>query len=111
MTTKFNITVQAGANLQFSIKALNADRTVKDLTGYLGRMQIRATPGGAVLLDVTAYITINGPGGVVTVNVPATLTSGLLWNTGYYDLEIYTSTTNVIRLAEGFATYSPEVTQ
>jgi hypothetical protein len=33
------------------------------------------------------------------------------WSSGQYDIEAYTSPANVIRLAEGFASLSPEVTR
>lgn len=115
MTTKHDITVPQGANFQLSIAAFNKDRTVKSLVGYLGRFQVRATPPSAVVLmsgtTEDGRISINGPGGIVTINVGADITAPMVWTDGYWDIEVYTGPTNVIRLAQGFASLSPEVTR
>jgi len=115
-TARSNITIQQGAKFEFNIGATNSDGTVKDLTGYSARMQVRATPLSlTTLLDANTTngrITINAPGGIVMVAVGADVTALLNWNVAYYDLEIYTvDPTNVIRLVEGYASLSREVTR
>lgn len=115
MTTQYDIVVQQGAKFELTIKALNKDRTIKDLTGYLARFQVRATVGSlAVLMSGTTEdgrMTINGPGGLVMISVGADITTPMAWTNGVWDVEAYSSAANVIRLAEGFASLSPEVTR
>jgi len=115
MTIKHDITVQKGAAFTLNILAQNADRTPKDLTGYSAKMQVRPVAGdlSTPLLDASTAngrITINAPGGIVMINVPADVTEAMTWQSGVWDLEISTSAQNVIRLAEGFASFSLEVT-
>jgi len=115
MTVKHDITVPQGANFEMTIEAKNADRSVMNLTGWSARMQVRETVESVTpLLDASTSngrITINAPGGIVMVNVDASVTGAMVWTNGVYDLEIFTSATNVKRLAEGFAYLSPEVTR
>lgn len=114
-TTRHDITVNQGASFKLNVQALNPDRSIMDLTGYSARMQIRETPPDTdILMEATTTagtITVNSPGGIVMVNVGADITAPMVWNSGYYDLEIYNSPTNVIRLVEGFASLSQEVTR
>ena len=115
MTTRYDIVVQQGATFILPIQALNQDRTVKVLSGYLARFQVRSTTGSAVVLmsgtTEDGRISVNGPGGIVTITVGADVTAPMTWTNGVWDIEAYTSVSNVIRLAEGFASLSPEVTR
>jgi hypothetical protein len=114
-TTRLDITVNQGSAFKLNVQALNADKTVMDLTGYFARMQVRETPAStSVLMSATTEdggITINSPGGVVMINISAATTTTMTWNTGFWDLEIYTNAANVIRLVKGFASLSYEVTR
>jgi hypothetical protein len=115
-TVKYNISIQQGSKYELSIQARNNDNTVMDLTGYSGRMQVRPTKASStVLLDANTTngrITINAPGGIVSVSVGADVTALLNWTVAYYDLEVYTvDPTNVKRLVEGYASLSREVTR
>ncbi len=113
-TTRHDITVNQGSAFKLNVQALNSDRTVMNLTGYSARMQIRSAPGVTpILLDASTSngrITINASGGIVMVNVGADVTTSMVWNSGIYDLEIFTDAANVIRLVSGFASLSVEVT-
>jgi hypothetical protein len=115
VTTRHDIVVQQGAIFQLPIQALNQDRSIKDLTGYQARFQVRATTASAtVLMSGTTEdgrIAVNGPSGIVTITVGADVTAPMTWTNGVWDIEAYTTAANVIRLAEGFASLSPEVTR
>jgi len=114
-TVVHRIKVQQGAAFKLNVQAQNADKSAMNLTGYSARMQIRASATDpSILMEASTantYITINGPGGVVMINVPATITDPMTWTDGVWDLEIFTNTTDIIRLAEGSASLSPEVTR
>jgi hypothetical protein len=114
-TVVHRIQVQQGAAFKMNVAAQNADKSAMNLAGYSARMQVRASAADpSILMEASTangYITINAPGGIVMINVPATITGAMTWTDGVWDLEISTSTTDVIRLAEGFASLSPEVTR
>lgn len=114
-TVRKDITVQQGVAFKLNIAAQNKDGTVKDLTGYTGKMQIRPAAGSGTLLmeasTANGYLTINAPGGIVMVNVPSTITDPMTWTNGVWDLEVICAApVDSLRLAEGFASLSLEVT-
>jgi hypothetical protein len=113
---RLDINIRQGAKYELNIQAKNQDGTVKDLTGYSARMQVRPTvESTTILLDANTSngrITINAPGGIVSISIGADVTSTLNWNVAPYDLEIYTADpANVFALIEGYASLSKEVTR
>jgi hypothetical protein len=84
-----------------------------DLTGATARMQIRAKPGAALLLELTTEnggLSIASPG-TITRYLSATASAALGWSTGVYDLEVEYPDGTVHRYFEGNVTVSPEVTR
>ncbi|GGV37074.1 hypothetical protein GCM10010293_40740 [Streptomyces griseoflavus] len=77
--------------------------------GWTARSQIRseASAHGDLLLDLTDYLTIDGP--EIRIQIPATITETLTRN-GRWDLEVVNGST-VVRLLNGRAIVSPEVTR
>ena len=77
--------------------------------GFTARAQIRseASANGDLLLDLTEYLTITG--GTVALDIPASVTAGLTRN-GRWDLEMVLGS-GVVRLLQGKASISPEVTR
>jgi hypothetical protein len=63
--------------------------TARDLTGYLSRFKVFSAPGGTLLLDAAAYITLGGTAGTVSVKIPDEITAALTWREAFYvhDLE------------------------
>ena len=90
-----------------------------DLTGCSARMQVREdVESGAVLLALSSapapgsgHIALGGAEGIVDMHIDATLTAGLRWSGGVWDLEVVMANGDVIRLAEGSISVSPEVTR
>lgn len=60
---------------------------VRDLTGYTGAMQIRATADATTVL-ADAVVVIDTVTGVVTATVEAAETASATWRSGVYDLII-----------------------
>lgn len=77
--------------------------------GFTARAQIRseASTNGDLLLDLTDYLTIEG--GTVHLDIPAAVTETLTRN-GRWDLEMVLGS-GVVRLLQGKAIISPEVTR
>lgn len=78
--------------------------------GWAARAQIRSAPAdvaGAILMDLTPYLTVTGPD--IRVAVPAAIT-GTLTRNGVWDLEM-TKGTTVVRILQGKVEVSLEVTR
>lgn len=77
--------------------------------GFTARAQIRseASAAGDLLLDLTDYLTISG--GAIHLDIPASITATLTRN-GRWDLEMVQGS-GVVRLLQGKAIVSPEVTR
>lgn len=77
--------------------------------GFTARSQIRSAASATadLLLDLTDYLTIEGA--VVRIDIPASVTATLTRN-GRWDLEMVLGS-GVVRLLEGRAIVSPEVTR
>ena len=116
MTTRYDIAIQQGARFLKSIQVRDrVTNEVQSLVGYSARMQIRSSKESAVILleasTANGRISVNGPGGTITIDIGADVTEPLTWNTGFYDLEAYSSASDVIRVLEGNASLSLEVTR
>jgi hypothetical protein len=103
--------IDAGATLPtITFYVTNADGTVYDLTGYTAKMQFRQYPKSTAALALELTPTVSGSLGTVTVNATATQTASLTLPSYYYGIELTRSSdSNVIRLADGIVTVSPEV--
>lgn len=100
--------IEQGATLTQTITcALDSPDFTWD--GWQARAQIRtaATETAELLLDLSDYLTVDGPR--IYLQIPATVT-GTLHRSGRWDLEVYQGST-VIRLLEGLAKLSKEVTR
>jgi len=116
MAQKANLVIEQGSKYVQFIQVINADGSVKDLTGYSARMEVRPNAASdTVLLSAstdTGEISINAPGGIVTITIGAAATTLLDWNTGVYDIEVYTvDPEEVLRILEGNIALSHEVTR
>lgn len=105
---QYDLYIEQGATLTHTINCAldNPDFT---WDGWQARAQIRtaASETAELLLDLTPYLTVDGPR--ILLQVPATVT-GSLHRSGRWDLEVYQGPV-VIRLLEGRATLSKEVTR
>jgi len=87
-----------------------------DLTGCLGRMQIRKSQQSATLLDAVSFgptpqIVLYGTEGRINLVLTPIDTNKLNTKTAYYDMEIEFPNGSVFRLLEGKVTVSPNITQ
>jgi hypothetical protein len=105
---EYNLLVEQGATL---VRTINCDIDDPSFTwdGWTARAQIRtvAADNGELLLDLTPYLSVSGP--AITLLVPATVTATVT-RSGRWDLELAKDGT-VVRLLEGRADLSPEVTR
>lgn len=81
-----------------------------DITGFAPTLQISPYPqSGIVLYDASSNITLGGPTGIISINIPAATTAGFTWWTGVYDLLMTNLDGTVYRFAAGNVTVSPGV--
>jgi hypothetical protein len=112
---KYNLEIEQGATFTLALVYKDSEDAVIDLSGYSGRMQIRAKASSATaVIDATTangLVSIDGTAGSVTVTVSATATSAMAITAGVYDLEIESTSAVVTRLLQGKVTVSPGVTR
>jgi hypothetical protein len=86
-----------------------------DLTGYTATLQILPYPlATSILYDASSNITLGGPTGdpttgIITINIPASVTGTFTWWAGVYDLLLTDLVGTVYRFAQGNVTVSPGV--
>lgn len=111
----YNLTIEQGADFIKSFVLKNSDDTIKDLTGYTARMQIRQYVfSEEVEYEATtenAKLLINVGTGTVQMRFPSSDTSAFTIKRGVYDLELIDSSGQVIRLIQGNVQISREVTR
>jgi hypothetical protein len=104
----YTLVVEQGATLVRTITC-DIDDPAFTWDGWTPRAQIRtaAAESGELLLDLTPYLSVDGP--AITLLVPATVTQTVT-RSGRWDLELAKDGT-VVRLLQGPAELSPEVTR
>lgn len=81
-----------------------------DLTGYTATLEISAFPlAPTILYDASSNITLGGPTGIITINIPASVTGNFTWWNGVYDLLLTSINGQVTRLTQGNVTVSAGV--
>jgi hypothetical protein len=110
--------IECGTTFKAALKLTQKVNKVKvpiDLTGYDARMQIRPSHKSAtILLSLTVSnggITIDEPNGIIRLRIEDSVTTGLTWTQGVFDLEIIQPNGDVLRLIQGAVRTSPEVTR
>lgn len=112
---KLKFTIYQGATFRKRLRWSDPSKTPIDLTGCTARMQVRADVDAVLaLLTLTTEnggITLGGPAGTVDLFIADEDTAVITWDGGVWDLEIQHPGGDVIRLAEGSISVSPEVTR
>lgn len=115
----YDITIEQGARFVLEATYTSDGTTPINLTGYSGRGQVRATATSAPVASFTVTIPTPATGVVRAVieadDTAAIPTDGANYSKTkvyYYDIELYTTDdADVIRLLNGKATVSPEITK
>jgi hypothetical protein len=122
---RYSFVIEQGSTLNLELQYKDANGNPIDLTDYSGKMQIRPSVG-----SVTEYITLSsslqpdGTGlnfsgsngttspasGSIGVYISAISSSLLTFDTGLYDMELY-SGSFVTRILEGQVKLSKEITK
>ena len=107
----YDLTIDQGSTFVIDI-TVKESGSVKDLTGYSARAQMRSTKTAS---EVAASFTCSIPiasNGIVKMELPAATSSGMTAGLFFYDLEIHTAGDAIVkRLIEGKVTLNQEVTR
>jgi len=100
----YNFTCEQGSTFSRDIEVTNFDDTVRDLSGFTARMQVRRDiEASSALVELTTEngrIQITPSTGTVGLTISAADTAALTQG-GIYDLELIGSTSIVERLLQG----------
>ena len=100
----YNFTCEQGSTFSRDIEVTNFDDTVRDLTGFTSRMQVRRDiEASSALVELTTEngrIQITPSTGTVGLTISAADTAALTQG-GIYDLELIGPTAIVERLLQG----------
>lgn len=112
---KYDTVIEQGATFKRTITWKDSAGNPVNVTGYTGRMQIRATVDSPTIIHTltvaNGQITLGGAAGTVTLNIPDETTATFTFTDAVYDLELESGTGDVTRLLEGRLVLSKEVTR
>ena len=118
MAQTYNIQIDQGSTYTMTVEYQDAAALPINLTGYAGRMQVRTTVDGTVVLAEftsvpAAGIVIDGPAGTATLTITSEQTALYDFINAVYDLEVYDGAVpaDVIRLIQGRFLVNKEVTR
>jgi hypothetical protein len=110
MSIAYNLFIDQGATFSANVTVKDNSNSVRDLTGYTARSQMRRSYYSANSTAFTA--TIGTPlSGNVTLFLSDAVTANLKPGRHVYDVEIISSANVVERVYEGIVTVYPEVTR
>lgn len=112
MAARLDFDLDQGASWVRSFAVLDDDGNPVDLTDATVVMQARVTlRSPTTLLDVSTasgHISVDGPGGIVSVSIPPAITSTIN-QSGLYSMVVTYASGEVERLMEGKLILKPEV--
>ena len=120
---KLNLSIEQGATWDLQLIVFEPDgETLRDLTLYTARMQIREKKNSSIcqleLTTETGGLELGGALGTIDIHLSAAQTASLTFSTAYWDLELVSEGSDdlageviVERLVEGPVILSKEVTK
>lgn len=110
MATVSNLAIDQGTTFSVTITVTDDTGSVRDLTNYTARSQMRKSYYTTANTAFTAGIA-SPTDGTITLDLTATQTSALKAGRYVYDVELVSNTATVERIVEGIVTIYPEVTR
>lgn len=110
----YDIKIEQGADFELELTLQDEAGAAINVTGAIVRSMVRQSYETASPLITMIGTVVDGPTGQVKLEIPAATTSALdihAVTTCVYDMEVVLTTGKVIRVLEGKAIFSPEVTR
>lgn len=114
MTGKIDFVLYENATYRHRVTYCNPDNTPVDLTGCTALMQVRATAGTPVLLELSTangMIELGGVSGTIDIVISQPVIDGLSKTTAKHDFLLTQSNGDIMRLFEGYFSVLPGITQ
>ena len=106
-----NLTIDQGSDFVIDL-VISDEGTVKNLTGYSARAQMRTTKSASAIAATFTCTVTNAVGGTIKMELPNATSSAISPGKYYYDLELYTASDVIVaRLMQGTVILTPEVTR
>jgi hypothetical protein len=108
---RYNLVIDQGSDfaINFTVKD---NGSVKDLTGYSARAQMRTSKTASSVAATFACAIITPSNGTITMSLANSVSTPLTSGTYVYDLEIFTANNaSVTRLIQGSVDLTQEVTR
>tara|TARA_R110002020_G_scaffold344697_2_gene558846 strand:+ start:2705 stop:3040 length:336 start_codon:yes stop_codon:yes gene_type:complete len=106
----YNFILEQGATFTRTL-TVQENSSAMNLTGYSVASKMRSTHDSGTVVGTFTCTISNATGGVITMNMTSSTTSGIEEGMYVYDIEITSSAGTVTRLMEGTVTVNPEVTR
>jgi len=106
----YNFILEQGATFTRTL-TVQENSSAMNLSGYSVASKMRSTHDSGTVVGTFSCTISNASGGVITVSMTSSTTSGIEEGMYVYDLEITSSAGAVTRLMEGNVTVNPEVTR
>ena len=106
----YNFILEQGATFTRTL-TVQENSSAMNLSGYSVASKMRSTHDSSTVVGTFSCTISNASGGVITVSMTSSTTSGIEEGMYVYDLEITSSAGAVTRLMEGNVTVNPEVTR
>ena len=111
MASFYNFYIDQGASFSANITAKDTTGSVRDITNFTPRSQLRRSYFSSNSISFTSNI-FDTSSGNVSISLEPSVTANLKYGRYVYDIElVHNVTGNVHRLVEGIATVYPEVTK
>lgn len=117
----YTMEIEQGATFSLFMTLRDSEEEPIDLTGYTGRGQMRELVESSTKYDFTVSFNEDATDGIMKILMPATLTTTLpvqpsnsytRAKTAFcYDVELIKADGTILRVLQGIANVSPEVTR
>tara|TARA_B100001059_G_C17607634_1_gene462847 strand:+ start:90 stop:428 length:339 start_codon:yes stop_codon:yes gene_type:complete len=107
----YDLVIDQGSDFAIDL-TITEGGSAKNLTGYAGRAQLRATHAASSVTASFTVSVVNASNGTMKMQMSAANTASITAGRYVYDLEIHTSGDAIVkRLIQGSVTINPEVTR
>lgn len=109
MSLKANLIIEKGTTFLINITVKDASETIVNLSNYTAKSQLRKSPDSSNSISFT--INNGGNTGVLVLSLSSNTSETLDYGRYLYDITLTDLSNNVIRLLEGTATVTADITK
>ena len=84
----YDIVLDEGTKLEFELIYKDSGDVIIPLTGYSAEFKVKYKHTSSTVKDWSAYATVTGAEGKITIEVPASVTSDIGFEEGVYNIDV-----------------------